>query len=261
MENTVRILSTNLCAARKEKILKTLEERLSKGEKTKIFTPNTQMLLAAEKDTSLANLLGISDLNLPDGTGLLLASKILGAPLPERMAGIDVAEDILKIAEQRGYSVFLLGGKKGRARRAARVLEERHPRLKICGCHNGYFSKFGEENIRVREMIARSSPDILFVCFGFPLQERWIAENLHYLPTVKLAIGLGGSLDVWSGSIRRAPKIFQQGGIEWLWRTAREPRRIGIIKDIPLFMYKVIKQKNGLRKSEAPSDDFYNKKC
>ena len=123
MENTVRILSTNLCAARKEKILKTLEERLSKGEKTKIFTPNTQMLLAAEKDTSLANLLGISDLNLPDGTGLIMASKMLGTPLPERMAGIDVAEDILKIADRRGYSVFLLGGKKGRARKAARTLE------------------------------------------------------------------------------------------------------------------------------------------
>ena len=248
MKRRVKILSVSFENSSRREILKELKVRMTQKKKTRIFTPNPQILLAAHRDPSLRALLSKADLLLPDGIGLIYASKILGTPLKERISGIDIAEDILMLAEEKNLSVFLLGGKKGCANRAARNLKITFPRLNICGCHNGYFAKYGEENLLVRAKIAQKRPDILFVCFGFPLQERWIAENLHYLPTVKIAAGLGGSLDVWSGKVPRAPKVFQKIGMEWLWRLMIEPRRIRVFADIPQFMLLVTKQKMALRK-------------
>jgi N-acetylglucosaminyldiphosphoundecaprenol N-acetyl-beta-D-mannosaminyltransferase len=118
----------------------------------------------------------------------------------------------------------------------------RYPTLQICGVHHGYFDKSGAENAEVIKKIRTAAPDILFVCFGFPAQEKWITDNLSSLPSVKLALGLGGSLDVWSGNIRRAPLLVQKAGLEWLWRTVLEPKRARIFLDIPHFLFLNIKK-------------------
>ena len=136
------------------------------------------------------------------------------------------SEALLERAAMRGVRVFLLGGGDGVARRAGERLTERYPGLCVCGTEGGYFNRDGEENRRVLERIRESGAEILYVCMGFPVQEEWIVQNSEALGGVRVVAALGGSLDVWSGRIRRAPQIFSRLGLEWAWRMAREPRRL-----------------------------------
>ena len=239
------ILGVSICSLPQKEIQKRIERRLLTGKSTAIFTPNAEMLPAAARDSSLRALLNTSDINIPDGIGIYLASLVSGSRLPERSTGIDTAEQILKIAEKQNLRVFLLGGKKGVAKKAALALKKHYPRLIICGTHHGYFdkNKSCKENISVIRIINQAKADILFVCFGFPLQERWIAENLPSLPSVRLAMGLGGSLDVWSGNIRRAPVLMRRCGLEWLWRAFREPKRAKRLLSLPKSLVSVITTK------------------
>lgn len=240
---SISILSVNFEVKTKKEQLDKVKKRLDSGLTTKIFTPNPQIILKAVKDKKTLNLLKLSDINLPDGIGIALASSLLGKKLPERISGIDFAQELLFLAAKHKYSVFLLGGKSGRAHKARRALCQRIPNLNVCGCHNGYFNKVGTDNERIKKIIQSSRPDFLFVCLGSPCQEKWIAENISSFPSVKLAIGLGGSIDVWSGKIKRAPYILRKYGLEWLWRTVKEPRRAKIFIDIPKFLICVLAQK------------------
>ncbi|MBO5883745.1 MAG: WecB/TagA/CpsF family glycosyltransferase [Clostridia bacterium] len=208
-----------------------------------IFTPNSLILLRASKSAPDRRILNSADLLLPDGAGVIIASRFLGYPINKRRTGIDTAEELLAFAEKNSLSVFLLGGKKGVASPAAKNLKQRFPGLQIAGTHHGYFNKNGQENQKVIDMINRVSPDILFVCFGYPMQERWIYENKDKLHSVKLLMGLGGSLDVWSGRIKRAPIQIQKMNFEWLWRMLQEPRRIKDVALLSIFFIKVAEQK------------------
>ena len=233
----LNIFSVSVDRITKQELLQKMSDMLRDDAQNKIFTPNTEMLLAAKKDCSIASLLNSAELLIPDGTGIKIASRILNSPIPERLSGIDLAEDLLSIAAHKGCSIYLLGGQKGVAEAAAKNLKCRLPSLNICGTHHGYFEKSGKENDLVLEEIRAAAPQILFVCFGFPIQERWICDNLSSLPSVRIALGLGGSLDVWSGNKKRAPKALQALGLEWLWRSAFEPKRLKIFLEIPKFLY------------------------
>ena len=239
------ILGVSVCSLPKKQLQRKIERRLLAEKSTAIFTPNAEMLSAAARDSSLCTLLNSSDINIPDGIGIYLAALVSGSRIPERSTGIDTAEQILKIAAKHSLRVFLLGGKDGVAHKAARALKKRYPKLIICGTHHGYFDKdkLCQENISVIRTINEAKADILFVCFGFPLQERWIAENLPSLPSVILAMGLGGSLDVWSGNIRRAPSLIQNIGLEWLWRAFREPKRAKRLLSLPKGLVSAITKK------------------
>jgi len=232
----INILSVPISTADRACQLRYLKERLSRGERTVVFTPNPQMLLRALRQKELRALLRTADVSLADGIGLQIAASIQKQPVPQRVAGIDAAEELLTFAAERGFSVFLLGGAKGRAHRAARLLQRQYSGLRIVGCHNGYFNKSGEDNRRVLRLIRGVRPDILFVCFGFPAQERWIHDNIDSLPSVRLAMGLGGSIDVWSGNVKRAPAPVREIGMEWLWRALHEPKRLKILLEIPQFL-------------------------
>lgn len=203
------------------------------GEPCRVSTPNALMLEACREHPEYAELINSSSLVLPDGAGVLMAASRQGTPLRERVAGIAFGEELMRAAAQTGDRVFLLGGADGIAPSAARYMQEKHPSLCICGTYWGYFEKDGDENRRVLGMIRACRPDILLVCFGFPIQEYWIRANLPALPTVRIAAGLGGSLDVWAGKVRRAPVFFQNHGMEWAWRMAAEPKRL---KQIPEMM-------------------------
>ena len=235
------ILGVRICQKSKRELLSRLAADLKHGRQSAIFTPNSQMLLAASKDRELRKLLNSSELNIPDGVGVRLAARLRGVRL-ESMSGIDIAEELLSVAASKGYRVYFLGAKRGVAEKAADNMSVRYPTLQICGMHHGYFDKNGEENASVLKKIRTAAPDILFVCFGFPVQEKWIIENRASLPSVKLALGLGGSLDVWSGNLRRAPLLIQKAGLEWLWRTVLEPTRARIFLDIPRFLFLNIKK-------------------
>ena len=222
-----------------------------------IFTPNPEIALAAQKDTSLLTLINSSGLVLADGVGIVIASQILGTPICERVTGIDIGELILDMANEKKLRLFLLGGRANVAETAGEKIKKRYPNITICGTQHGYFEKDGEENDSVVKAIAAALPDIIFVCFGFPLQERWIYENCARIPSLKLSAGLGGALDVWSGKVRRSPKILQKLGLEWLWRVTVQPKRIKVLFHIPIFFLKIFKQKQLLRqKSSQTGSDF-----
>jgi len=225
-----------LCGVRIDNL--SMEEAVRRGLGKKVapcvaFTPNAVMLDACRREPSLAGLLNRADLSLPDGFGVLAAAARKKHPLRERIAGIDFGEAILEKASKEHLRVFLLGGKEGVAKTASERLSQKYPGLKVCGVHSGYFPKYGEENAAVLRQINEAKAAILFVCFGFPTQERWIDENLPALPHLRLIAGLGGSLDVWAGNVKRAPKPLQKLGLEWAWRMAHEPRRL---KNLPAIL-------------------------
>ena len=241
----INILGVNIPVATEEQLHDRIRDILDTGKNGKVFTPNAEILLKASKSKEYRRLLNSADLLIPDGIGILRASRILGAPLPQRTAGIDTAEYILGIAAKKGLRVFLLGGRKEVAEAAAKRLSESFSSLCICGTHHGYFdkSKNSDENKKVIEAIKGSKADILFVCFGAPLQEIWISENADTLPALRLSIGLGGSLDVWSGNIGRAPRIVRKFGLEWLYRAIKDPKRIRRLPSLAGFLCAVRKQR------------------
>ena len=238
-----KILSVRISTSPIKNIISIVDKRLKKKEQTIIFTPNTQMLLRAEKSPAYQKILNASTINLPDGIGIVLASKIRKGNIKKRIGGIDFAQVLLSLAEKKKYKIFLLGAKQNTALKAKRNLQKKHPSLLICGTHHGYFKKSGKENNAVIKKIAASSPDIIFVCFGTPDQEIWISKNKNRLPSATLFIGLGGSLDVFAGKTKRAPKLMQFTGLEWLYRTIKEPKRAKIFLDIPVFLFKVLTNK------------------
>lgn len=208
-----------------------------------IATPNSEIIVNAQKDAAFADVLRSADLVIPDGIGLVYASKLLGCPLKERVTGIDFLSSILAHLAKEHRSVFLLGSKPGEgdepgvAQAAAAKMREAFPGLVIAGTHHGYFEKAEEEE--VVEKINASHADFLCVALGSPKQEQFIAKHKTAL-SVKVAIGVGGSLDVWAGTVKRAPKFYQDHGVEWLYRFVKQPSRYKRMAAIPLFMLRVL---------------------
>ncbi len=190
----------------------------------RVFTPNATIAAAARKSSALTALLQQADLLLPDGYGVLLAAKYAGTALRSRLPGIDAAQGVLHLCAKNNIPVYLLGSAPGVAERAAANWKQRLPSLPVAGTHHGYFSS--AENDTLIESIRASGAQVVLVCLGFPAQERWILDNAPRLPRVKLLMGLGGSFDVWAGQVRRAPRLWQRLGLEWLWRCARAPHRL-----------------------------------
>ena len=204
-----------------------LTSALTLGERVKVFTPNFGIMRAVKDNSEYKSVLLQADLLLTDGAGIGMLCALHGIFGVPRVTGIDTAYFLLRYAEIKGFSVFFLGGKDGVAKKAAKCLMHKMPLLKICGTHHGYFDKSAEsaENQAVIRTLCKAKPDILFVCMGFPAQERWITENIDRLPSVSVAMGIGGSLDVWAGDVRRAPMVFRVLDLEWLWRCMTQPER------------------------------------
>ena len=211
-------------------------QALKQNKQISVFTPNAEIAQLAEENRKIRELLNRADILLPDGAGILLAAEIIKTPLTQKVAGVDFGENILKLAARDGYPVFFLGGKPGIAELAAEKQKEKLPTLSVVGARDGYFEKNGAENDTVLRTINESGAKILFVCFGAPAQEKWIAENKAKLPNVRLLMGLGGSLDVYAGAVKRAPTLFIHARLEWLYRLLQEPKRIGRMMKIPKYI-------------------------
>ena len=196
-----------------------------------VVTPNPEFILAAKKDPDFRQVLNGAQLSLPDGIGVVYAAKVLGRPLKGRTPGVDFAQALLAWMARTGKSLFLLGAKPGVAQQAAENLCRTYPGLQVCGTHDGYFQDDGP----VVEAIRSSGTDVVFVCLGAPKQEFWMAKNGPDTG-VKLAVGLGGCLDVFAGNVQRAPERWQKAGLEWLYRLIKEPRRIGRMAKLPLIL-------------------------
>lgn len=185
-----------------------------------VVTANPEAVVRAQDDPEFAEVLRRADLVVADGIGVVWASRRLRRPLPMRVPGIELMEALCAHAARAGLRIFLLGGAEGVAEQAARTLLRRYPGLRIAGTHHGYFA----EDEPVVERIAGARADLLFVGMGMPRQEKWLSRRLPDLG-VRLAMGVGGSLDVLAGRVRRAPGFVQRMRLEWLYRLLREPRR------------------------------------
>ena len=203
-----------------------------------VVTPNPEFLLAAEKDPEFRRVLNAADLVLPDGIGVVYSAKILGTPLKERVPGIGFAEAMLSALNEMGGRLYLLGAKPGVAEEAGRRICARYPALVLCGTHDGYF----KDEQAILPEIAAAKPDLLFVCLGAPKQEKWMARWGQHTGA-KLAIGLGGCLDVFAGNVQRAPERWQKLGLEWAYRLKKEPKRIGRMAKLPLVLVKAAGQR------------------
>lgn len=207
-----------------------------------VVTPNPEFILSAKKDETFRAVLNKADLALPDGIGVVYAAKILGRPLKGRAPGVDFAQGLMERMARTGQSLFLLGAKPGVAEQAAENLRKAHPGLRICGTHDGYF----REDEPVIEDIRAAKADVVFVCLGAPKQELWMAKN-GPLTGARLAVGLGGCLDVFAGNVRRAPEAWQKAGLEWLYRLIKEPSRIGRMAKLPLILVDALAARLGGR--------------
>ena len=235
----VNMLGVGIDAVTKQQALQRVLRRMKEHKYTAIYTPNPIMIRHALRDSRFCRTLNRAHLNLPDGTGLILAAKILELPLSHRVAGIELGEALIGLAEREGLRVFLLGAKPHIADLAAQKLKKKHPRLIVCGTHHGYFSE--DDTPKICERIASTRTDILLVCLGSPRQERWIAANRPR--GVLVSAALGGSLDVWAGNVARSPKVISHLGLEWLWRMCLEPRRLVGLADITVFLAAVLRER------------------
>lgn len=207
-----------------------------------IVTPNSEIIVNASKDPELKRIIEQADLIIPDGIGLVYASKIMGVPLKERVTGIDFLNAILGYLEKTGQSVFFLGSKPGEgaaagvAELAAERIKEKYPGLMVAGTHHGYFKEADEAALV--KLINSSGADFLCVALGSPKQEKFV-DSYRSTLKVKSAIGVGGSLDVWAGTLKRAPEFYRNHGLEWLYRLIQQPSRYKRMAALPLFMIKI----------------------
>lgn len=188
-----------------------------------VLFSNAAKVVSAERDERLRLALAGADLVGVDGQSLVWAGRLLGHSVPERVAGIDFMLDLLSVAGDRGWRVFLLGATDEVLDRVEGFCRERHPALVVAGRRNGYFSR--EQDAEVAEAVRAARADVLFVGMPSPLKELWIADQ-GPRTGVALAVGSGGSFDVVAGVVKRAPKPVQRVGLEWLWRVFQEPRRL-----------------------------------
>lgn len=208
------------------------QQRNSASATKQVVTLNPEMVMAARHDAALSAAIRAADLVLPDGIGVVWALRLRGQPTPERVTGVDLLDTFANVAARRGYRIFLLGGQPEVAARAARRLCARYPGLEVVGTAAGSPTERDAPGLLAR--IRASGAEAVFVAFGVPTQERWIAKHRMQLGAA-VAMGVGGALDVYAGRVRRAPRWMRRSGMEWLYRLARQPWRWRRMLALPRF--------------------------
>jgi len=211
-------------------------EGLDRGERTFVITANPEFVMLARGDAELAAIAESADIVVADGTGVVVGSRLLGQPLA-RVAGRLLVDRLVPDLVARDATVFLLGAGIGVAERAAESLRRRAPSLRVVGTYAG------SADVESAERVRAAAPEVLLVAYGMPKQERWIARHLADLPSVKLAIGVGGVLDQLAGVQRVPPAFVHRIGLEWLWRLLNEPSRWRRQRVLPLFALLVVRER------------------
>lgn len=222
------------------------DELLSEAKNHMVVTPNAEIAYMAAKDKELGEILNNSDMVVADGIGVVYASKIYGTPVKQKVAGVELGERVLENASKSGKGVFFLGAKPGVGELAAEKLLEKYPGINFVGIRDGYFK---DDDAVIAEINA-SGAEILFVCLGAPKQEKWMAQNKEKI-SARLMLGLGGALDSYAGTVKRAPKIFIKLGLEWFYRLIKEPKRAGRMMALPKYMFAVIRDRFRRKRKKA----------
>jgi N-acetylglucosaminyldiphosphoundecaprenol N-acetyl-beta-D-mannosaminyltransferase len=236
---TVNILSIDFVKKRFEEMVHLLVQRIKQKEKTFVVTANPEIVMHANKHDDYREAVTAADFIVPDGYGIILASNILKSPLSERVTGYDLTVRLLELSNQNGWCVYLLGGTEEVNAKAALTIEREYPSLNLVGRHHGFFN-WDEATIPVH--IQRTQPDIILVALGVPRQELWIAKHIDQF-NHGIFMGVGGSIDVLAGTVKRAPRIWQALRVEWLYRLFNQPSRWRRMLALPEFVFEVLKIK------------------
>lgn len=236
---TVEILGIPIDKVTLEQAVARVEGFIASGAPHLVVTPNAEMLYKSLEDAELAGVLRQADLAIPDGAGVVLASRWLGNPVPQRVTGVDLVQALFERGNKNGYRFFLLGAKPESVQEAARRLAETFPGLTVCGHHHGYFGP-GEESLII-DQIRAARPQALLCGLGVPKQEKWLGRLYPELG-VPVSLGIGGAIDVFAGKVERAPRWAQKANLEWLYRLCRQPGRIGRQLALPRFVWEVLRR-------------------
>ena len=240
MTDRVEILGVQVDAVTMAQAVERIADLIAAGKPSLVATANAEMLLRATHDAELKSILNAAKLVVPDGAGTVWAARHLGKHMPERVAGADLVLELMKIAPRKDWKFFLFGSAPGIADKAKLKAESLCPGIKIVGTRNGYFTAADEPAII--EQIKSAQPDILLAALGVPKQEKWLAAHINEL-NIPVSIGVGGTLDVMAGAVRRAPLWMQRARLEWLFRAMLQPSRAGRLLALPKFVLQVHKQK------------------
>ncbi len=239
------ILGTRIDNVNMNEAVDVCHKSIVEDKKITIFTPNTEFVMMAKRDDEFRAFLNKSDLNIPDGIGVIYASKIKKNPLKEKVGGYDLTVNLLKLANENNYKFYFVGGKPGVALKASENIAKNYPNVEVVGAKDGYFKgthldmEGHEEEMQIIADINAKKPNVLCIGFGAKKQEKWIIKNRHKL-NVNIIIGNGGSVDVLAGNVKRAPDIFIKLGLEWFYRLITDPKRIKRQLLLPQFMLKII---------------------
>ena len=236
MAERVNILGVDVDAVTMAEAVDVVRRAMDTRAGVMVATANAEMLMRATHDEELRRILNASALVVPDGAGTVWAARHLGHAMPERVAGYDLAQELLRCAPAEGRRVYFFGSAPGVAEKAKAKAEQLYPGIEIVGVRNGFFSS--ADNAAIIAEIRAACPDLLLVALGVPKQEKWIAAHLAELD-VPVAIGVGGTLDVMAGVMKRAPHWMQKAKLEWLFRGLMQPKRAGRLLALPKFVLKV----------------------
>lgn len=235
----VELLDVPISRVDQEQALSILVEFVHSGKPHLVVTADAAGVVTAAKDAEFRAIMRSADLVTPDSAGILWAARRFGTPLPERVSGVDLVERLCALAAKHGWSVFFYGAAPGVAEAAAARLKARFPGMGIAGTAHGFLA--AEEQAALEEQVRAARPELLFVALGIPRQEKWIWSRKEALG-VPVAMGVGGSFDVFAGQVTRAPLWMQRRGLEWLYRLSKNPRKITKVASLPRFVLLVLRR-------------------
>ena len=233
------ILGVNVTTLDEQKLMKQIENDIQQNQKVRIVAINPEKIMMAQQDANLKELLNESTYHIPDGIGVSIASRLSGGSIRGRVTGIGMMENLLDLANRNQLKIFLYGAKPETVHQASHNIQGKFPYLVIAGTLDGYVKDVQE----VITTINAVEPHILFVALGSPKQELFIKHNMEQL-NVNVFQGVGGSFDVFSGNVKRAPELFLKTGTEWLYRLMMQPSRVKRQVALPLFLLKVLSKKS-----------------
>lgn len=235
-DDKVDILGVRVDAVTMQQAVAVVEKFMDERAGVLVATANAEMIMRATHDAELMRILNSAALVVPDGAGTVWAAHHLGYEMPERVAGYDMAQQLMKNAPAKKRRIYFFGSAPGVADKAKAKAERLYPGIEIVGVRNGFFTEKDEPQIIAD--IKAAKPDLLLVALGVPKQEKWLAKHLTELD-VPVAIGVGGTLDVMAGVMKRAPLWMQKAKLEWLFRGMLQPKRAGRLLALPKFVLKV----------------------
>ncbi len=236
MSDKIDILGVNVDPVTMSQAVARVQDYMDGKQNVLIATANAEMIMRATHDKELRDILNDAALVVPDGAGTVWAAHHLGHDMPERVAGFDLAQELMRIAPQKKRRVFFFGSAPGVAEKAKAKAEKLYPGIEIVGVRNGFFTEKDEPEIIAQ--IKEAKPDLLLAALGVPKQEKWLHKHKEELG-VPVSIGVGGTLDVMAGVMKRAPLWMQKAKLEWLFRGMLQPKRAGRLMALPKFVLKV----------------------